>query len=86
MTRRVKRKIGTASLAQAEIGYQLELARGASVIASMLTNENMTAAIGETLATFVGAHGTADLQIFVQLLGQRLVERDRSDAADILST
>lgn len=65
MIRRVKRKIGPASLAQAEIGYQLELARGASVIASTLTNENMTAAIGESLATFVSAHGTADLQIFV---------------------
>lgn len=73
-------------VAQAEIDYQVELARGASVISSMLSAENLAASIGETLTAFESAYGTAELQVFMQLLGQRLVNRDRSDAANMLVT
>lgn len=72
------------AVAQAEIDYQLELARGASVIASMLSAENLAAAIGETLTAFESAYGTTELHIFIPLLSQRLVNRDRSDAANML--
>lgn len=72
--------------AQAGIDCQLERARGASVIASMLSKENVAGAIGETLAGFVSVHGATDLRIFTQLLGLRLVERNRPDAADMLLT
>jgi hypothetical protein len=78
-----KRKNDQAA-AQAEVGYQLELARGASVIASMLSTQNMAAAVEETLSAFVRAYGTTDLKIFTQLLGQRLTARNRMDAADML--
>jgi hypothetical protein len=74
------------AVAQAEIDYQLELARRASVIASMLSAENLAAAVGETLTAFESTYGTTELQIFIQLLGQRLVNRDRSDAANLLVT
>ncbi|MGT2477608.1 hypothetical protein [Paraburkholderia terrae] len=72
------------AVAQAEIDYQLELARGASVIASMLSAENVAAAIDETLSGFLGAYGTTDLKPFIQLLDQRLMARNRSDAAATL--
>lgn len=72
------------AVAKAEIDYQLELARGASVIASMLSAEKLAAAIGETLTAFESAYGTTELRIFRQLLGQRLVNRHRSDAANML--
>ncbi|AXF06129.1 hypothetical protein CUJ88_48560 (plasmid) [Paraburkholderia hospita] len=74
------------AVVQAEMDYQLELSRGASVIASMLSAENVAAAVGETLTAFESAYGTTELQIFIQLLGQRLVNRDRSDAANMLVT
>lgn len=85
MTPREKRKHDLA-VAQAEVGYQLELARGASVIASMLSTDNMAASIEETLSEFVSAYGTTDLKIFMQLLGQRLMARNRTDAANMLLT
>ncbi|EUC12419.1 hypothetical protein [Paraburkholderia hospita] len=85
MTPHGKRKNDQAT-AQAEVGYQLELARGASVITSMLSTQNTAAAIEETLSAFVSAYGTTDLTIFTQLLGQRLAARDRTDAADMLFT
>ncbi|MFP3557502.1 hypothetical protein SB861_43470 [Paraburkholderia sp. SIMBA_049] len=69
-----------------EVGYQLELASGASVIASMLSTQNTAAAIEETLSAFVSAYGTTDLTIFTQVLGQRLAARNRTDAADMLFT
>jgi len=60
--------------------------RGASVIPSMLSRKNVAAAIGETLAAFVSVHGATDFKIFKQLLGLRLVERNRPDATDMLLT
>lgn len=83
MISRSKRRHDQA-IAEAEVDYQLDLARGASVIASMLSRQNMVAAIEETLGAFVSTHGTPDLDIFTQLLHQRLRARNRLDAADAL--
>jgi hypothetical protein len=41
-------------------------------------------AIGETLSAFVANHGTADLDGFVLVLGERLIERHRADAAELI--
>lgn len=68
-----------------EIDYQLELARGASIIASMLSIENVTTAIAETITGFISVHGARDLNVFIQLLTERLVRRNRPDAAAILA-
>lgn len=67
-----------------ETRYTLELARGASVIASTLTQSSLMQAIGETLSAFVANHGTADLDGFVLVLGERLIQRHRADAAEVI--
>jgi hypothetical protein len=70
MTPHGKRKNDQAT-ALPEVGYQLELARGASVITSMLSTQNTAAAIEETLAAFVSAYGTTDLTISATARGAR---------------
>jgi hypothetical protein len=69
-----------------ETRYTLELARGASVIASTLTQSSLTQAIGETLSAFVANHGLGDLDgfVLVLVLGDRLIQRDRADAAEMI--
>jgi hypothetical protein len=41
-------------------------------------------AIGETLSAFVANYGTGDLDGFVLALSERLIQRDRADAAEML--
>jgi hypothetical protein len=41
-------------------------------------------AIGETLSAFVANHGTGDLDGFVLVLSERLIQRDRADAAEMI--
>lgn len=41
-------------------------------------------AIGETLSAFVASHGTGDLDGFVLVLSERLIQRDRADAAEMI--
>jgi hypothetical protein len=41
-------------------------------------------AIGETLSAFVANHGPGDLNGFVLVLGERLIQRDRADAAEMI--
>lgn len=67
-----------------ETRYTLELARGSSVIASTLTRSSLMQAIGETLSAFVASHGTGDLDGFVLVLSERLIQRDRADAAEMI--
>jgi hypothetical protein len=67
-----------------ETRYTLELARGSSVIASTLTRSSLMQAIGETLSAFVANHGTGDLDGFVLVLSERLIQRDRADAAEMI--
>ena len=56
------------------------------MIESMLSEENIAAAIGEVLSAFENAYGETDLEVFTRLLGDRLTERNRSDAANMLLT
>ena len=72
------------ALSPAEVKYNLELARGASVIASTLTEASLMQAVGETLSGFVATHGTEDLDTFVRILAERLNKRDRPDAAKMI--
>jgi hypothetical protein len=67
-----------------ETRYTLELARGSSVIASTLTRSSLMQAIGETLSAFVANYGTGDLDGFVLVLSERLIQRDRADAAEMI--
>ena len=69
-----------------ETRYTLELARGSSVIASTLTRSSLMQAIGETLSAFVANHGTGDLDGFVLVLSERLIQRDRADAAEMIGS
>ena len=91
MTERIENRRGTKSsrLKVAirfliETRYALELARGASVIASTLTQSSSMQAIGETLSAFIANHGPEDLDGFVLILSERLIERGRADAAEMI--
>lgn len=68
-----------------EIRYTVELARGASVIASTLTQSSLMQAVGETMSSFVASNGRGDLDGFVEVLRDRLIRRNRTDAADTLA-
>ncbi|WP_243468747.1 hypothetical protein [Paraburkholderia sp. PGU19] len=54
------------------------------MIASTLTQSSLMQAIGETLSAFVANNGTGDLEGFVLVLGERLIKRDRADAAEMI--
>lgn len=54
------------------------------MIASALTQSSLMQAVGEALSAFVANHGTEDLDVFVLVLGERLIQRDRADAAEMI--
>lgn len=56
------------------------------MIASTLTQSSLMQAIGETLSAFVANHGPGDLDgfVLVLVLGERLIQRNRADAAEML--
>ncbi|HEY4806052.1 MAG TPA: hypothetical protein VIH96_25845 [Paraburkholderia sp.] len=58
-----------------ESAYALELARGASHIASMLSAATQEAGVQEVLQEFAVMHGTAALDAFCWLLAERLEKR-----------
>ena len=66
------------------IEHDMELARSASHIASMLHEESMQAAIRETLLQFEAAHGPEELKIFTRALARKLEERGNLRAAEVL--
>ncbi|CAM2164091.1 conserved hypothetical protein [Paraburkholderia sacchari] len=55
--------------------WLLELARGASHIASMLSAETLEAAVHEVMQEFVAAQGGEELDAFCWLLAERLEKR-----------
>lgn len=67
-----------------EEGYQLELARSASYIASCITEESTSRCIDEVLRGFVRDRGAEDLPIFRQVLADRLQARRCVNAAKLL--
>ena len=61
--------------------YELELARGASHIASMMYPSTINAALDETARAFVRRYGLGDLPVFLATLAEELIKRRRSEAA-----
>ncbi|MFD1560503.1 hypothetical protein ACFSHT_33510 [Paraburkholderia silviterrae] len=58
-----------------ESAWSLELARGASHIASTLSAATLQAAVHEVVQEFVAAQGSAELDAFCWLLAERLDKR-----------
>ncbi|MFP6560051.1 hypothetical protein WJ542_17380 [Paraburkholderia sp. B3] len=61
--------------------YRLELARGASHIASTLSAQSRAAAIAEVVDGFVLQYGETDLAVFLEVLADRLMQRGANEAA-----
>ncbi|CAB3751248.1 hypothetical protein [Paraburkholderia humisilvae] len=64
--------------------YQLELARGASHIASCITAESTMRSVDEVLQDFARAHGVQDCQSFCKTLANRLHIRGCANAAKLV--
>ena len=65
-------------------GYEMELSRGASHIASMLYEQSMLTAVAETIREFEASHGRNDLKAFAHALRRRLEQRGKPAAAKVL--
>ncbi|SHK96187.1 hypothetical protein [Paraburkholderia terricola] len=61
--------------------YMLELARGCSHIASMLTAESEQRAITDTLEEFLRLYGVKETTLFQELLADDLHRREKTAAA-----
>ncbi|MCG5071924.1 hypothetical protein [Paraburkholderia tagetis] len=69
------RKPPHGGLYQYESAWLIELARGASHIASVLSAATLEAAVHEVMQEFVAAQGSAELDAFCWLLAERLEKR-----------
>jgi hypothetical protein len=69
-----------------EIEFQLELARGTSFIASSMCEATLRCLVDETVRDFVQAHGSTAAVAFCNVLSDRLVRRQRPDAAAAVIT
>jgi hypothetical protein len=63
---------------------EMELARGASHIASMLHAESIHAAVKETALLFETSHGRDDLNLFLLELARKLEQRGKPEAVAAL--
>jgi hypothetical protein len=64
--------------------YEMELARGASHIASMLYEQSTLAAVRETIQDFESSHGRDELKAFAHALRRRLEQREKPEATRVL--
>ena len=64
--------------------YEIELARGASHIVSMMYEETIHAAVRETVFLFEVLHGRDDLNAFAHALIGRLEQRGKPGAVKVL--
>jgi hypothetical protein len=64
-----------------ELLYELEIARGASFIASALSRSSLDSTVKEVLDGFARLYGSADIADYCQLVAERLRQRNRPDAA-----
>ena len=78
------RRNRTAGDAQWLADHEMELARSASHIASMLHKESMQAAVREILLKFEAAHGCEESKIFTHALARKLEERGNLRAVEML--
>lgn len=65
-------------------GCEMELARGALHVASMLHEQSIHAAVRETLVQFKASHGRDDLKGFADALLSRLEQRGKPEAVKVL--
>ncbi|MFL9906846.1 hypothetical protein [Paraburkholderia sp. RL17-337-BIB-A] len=65
-------------------GCEMELARGASHIASMLYEQSIHAAVRETVLQFEACHGRDDLKGFAEALLRKLEQRGKPEAVKVL--
>jgi len=65
-------------------GCEMELARGASHIASTLHEHSIRAAVRETLLEFEACHGPQDVKAFAHALLGKLEQRGKPDAVNVL--
>ncbi|PVX84970.1 hypothetical protein [Paraburkholderia unamae] len=75
------RKPRQSGLYHHEAAYSVDLARGASHIASMLSAATQVAAVYEVMQEFVATHGQVDQDAFGWLLAERLERRGCAVAA-----
>ncbi|MGT2477280.1 hypothetical protein [Paraburkholderia terrae] len=71
---------------QCEIDFQLELARGASCIASCCSDASLQRLVQETVLCFVKTHGPERFTVFRSLLAARLTARGQPKAAAIVAS
>ena len=79
-----RKRIRHEDYRRCETDFQLELARGASFIASSMTRETLQRSIDETVREFSQTHGATDAFLFCNVLADRLSRRGRADAVAIL--
>ena len=64
--------------------YEVELAQGASHIASMLYPHTLRDAVQETVRAFADRHGREELRVFLSALASQLEYRGCDDAVPLL--
>jgi hypothetical protein len=64
--------------------YEVELAQGASHIASMLYPHTLRGAVQETVRAFADRHGRAELRMFLSTLASQLEHRGCDDAVPLV--
>lgn len=64
--------------------YELDIARGASHVASMLYPHTINKAIEDTVREFQSQYGHEDIQVFLKLLLRELKRRNRPEAVALL--
>ncbi|MFC0396964.1 hypothetical protein [Paraburkholderia rhizosphaerae] len=84
LTSIARRRIRHEDYRRCEIDFQLELARGASFIASSMSKETLQRTVDETICGFAQMHGPSAAIVFCSVLSDRLLSRGRADAAAIV--
>jgi hypothetical protein len=79
------RRIRREDYRRCEIDFQLELARGASFIASSTSKDTLQRSVDETICEFAHIYGMPEAVVFCSVLSDRLIIRGRIDAASAVN-
>jgi predicted kinase len=71
-----------ADFVRFQAAFSVDVARGSSIIGSTIKSESRAAAIAEMADEFQARHGQQHLLVFLELLAQRLGERNAPAAAE----
>jgi hypothetical protein len=71
-----------ADLVRFHATFWVDVARGSSIISSTIKSESRSAAVAEMADEFQARHGRQYLLVFLELLVQRLVERNAPAGAE----